>query len=50
MMQRPELTLLERTYLPQVVDGLRVTTRHFLRNLAPTRCTSSASRAIAAPR
>jgi len=33
-MQRPKLTLLERTYLPQVLDGLAVTTRHFLRNLA----------------
>ena len=34
MLQRPRLTLLERMYLPQVVDGVRVTTRHFLRNLA----------------
>ena len=33
MLQRPRLTLLERMYLPQVVDGVRVTTRHFLRNL-----------------
>jgi NADH-quinone oxidoreductase subunit I len=34
MMERPRLSLLERTYLPQVLDGLRVTTRHFARNLA----------------
>ncbi len=32
-MPSPRLTLAERLYLPQVVGGLAVTTRHFLRNL-----------------
>ena len=30
---RPRLTLAERLYLPQVLQGLAVTTRHFVRNL-----------------
>lgn len=30
---RPRLTLAERAYLPQVVQGIAITTRHFLRNL-----------------
>jgi NADH-quinone oxidoreductase subunit I len=32
-MVSPRLTLAERLYLPQVIGGLAVTTRHFLRNL-----------------
>jgi NADH-quinone oxidoreductase subunit I len=32
--RRPNLSLAERWYLPQVVGGVAVTTRHFLRNLA----------------
>jgi NADH-quinone oxidoreductase subunit I len=32
-MAAPKLTLAERLYLPQVVGGLAVTTRHFARNL-----------------
>lgn len=32
-MASPKLTLAERFYLPQVLGGLAVTTRHFLRNL-----------------
>jgi NADH-quinone oxidoreductase subunit I len=32
-MAAPKLTLAERFYLPQVVGGLAVTTRHFVRNL-----------------
>ena len=31
---QPRLTLAERLYLPQVLGGIAVTTRHFLRNLA----------------
>lgn len=30
---RPSLTLAERLYLPEILKGVRVTTRHFLRNL-----------------
>src|SRR3989441_10508243 len=30
---RPRLTLAERLYLPQVIQGVGITTRHFLRNL-----------------
>ena len=30
---RPRLSLAERLYLPQIVDGVAVTTRHFVRNL-----------------
>ena len=30
---RPSLTLAERLYLPEILNGIRVTTRHFLRNL-----------------
>jgi len=30
---RPRLTLAERLYLPQVLGGLAVTTRHFVRNM-----------------
>ena len=30
----PKLTLLERLYVPEVLRGVAVTTRHFLRNLA----------------
>jgi NADH-quinone oxidoreductase subunit I len=33
-MQSPRLTLAERLYLPQVLQGIAVTTRHFARNLA----------------
>jgi NADH-quinone oxidoreductase subunit I len=33
-MAAPKLTLAERLYLPQVIGGVAVTTRHFLRNLA----------------
>jgi NADH-quinone oxidoreductase subunit I len=32
--ERPRLTLAERFYLPQIVGGIAVTTRHFVRNLA----------------
>lgn len=32
--QTPELTLAERLYLPEVMRGVGVTTRHFFRNLA----------------
>ena len=32
-MEAPRLTLAERLYLPQVVQGVAVTTRHFVRNL-----------------
>jgi len=31
--ERPQLTLAERLYLPQVLQGIAVTTRHFARNL-----------------
>ena len=30
---RPRLSLAERLYLPQVLDGIAITTRHFFRNL-----------------
>jgi NADH-quinone oxidoreductase subunit I len=33
-MAAPKLTFAERLYLPQVIGGVAVTTRHFLRNLA----------------
>src|SRR5258705_373385 len=33
-METRRLTLAERLYLPQVVEGVAVTTRHFVRNLA----------------
>jgi len=31
--QRPRLSLAERLYLPQVLQGVGITTRHFVRNL-----------------
>lgn len=31
--RRPELTLWEKLYIPQVVSGLKITSRHFFRNL-----------------
>jgi len=31
--QRPRLSLAERLYLPQVMQGVGITTRHFVRNL-----------------
>src|SRR6185436_7848913 len=31
---RPRLTFAERLYLPQILGGLAVTTRHFVRNLS----------------
>ena len=34
VMRRRELTFWEKLYLPQIVSGLRITTRHFLRNMA----------------
>lgn len=34
VVNRPELTFWERLYLPQVFQGLCVTSRHFFRNLA----------------
>ncbi len=33
VVRRPELTLWEKTYIPQILCGLKITTRHFLRNL-----------------
>jgi len=33
IVERPELTFWEKFYLPQVLAGLRVTSRHFFRNL-----------------
>ena len=33
-MRRPELSFADRLYLPQIVQGVAVTTRHFARNLA----------------
>jgi len=33
-MEPPRLTFAERLYLPQVMQGIRVTTGHFVRNLA----------------
>ena len=33
-MRRRELTFWEKLYLPQILAGLRITTRHFLRNMA----------------
>jgi NADH-quinone oxidoreductase subunit I len=33
-LERPQLTLAERLYLPQVIEGVSITTWHFLRNLA----------------
>ena len=33
IVQRPELTFWEKTYLPQIFAGLRITSRHFFRNL-----------------
>src|SRR5512140_692588 len=35
--QNPEQDLRERTYLPELIRGLAVTTKHFLRNLFGTR-------------
>ena len=34
VVSRPELSFLERLYLPQVFQGICVTSRHFFRNLA----------------
>ncbi len=33
VVHRPELTFWEKTYLPQIFCGLKITTRHFFRNL-----------------
>ena len=33
VMQRPELTFWEKLYIPQIVDGLRITSWHFFRNM-----------------
>ncbi len=33
VVQRPELSFWERLYLPQVISGLAVTSRHFFRNI-----------------
>ncbi len=33
VVRRPELTLWEKTYLPQILCGLKITFRHFFRNL-----------------
>ncbi len=33
VVRRPELTLWEKTYLPQILSGLRITFAHFFRNL-----------------
>ncbi len=33
VMQRPELTFWEKTYIPQIVGGLRITSWHFFRNM-----------------
>ena len=33
MVRRPELTFWEKTYLPQIFSGLKITFRHFFRNL-----------------
>jgi NADH-quinone oxidoreductase subunit I len=33
VMARPELTFWEKTYIPQIVEGLRITSAHFFRNM-----------------
>ena len=33
VVRRPELTFWEKTYLPQILSGLKITFRHFFRNL-----------------
>jgi len=33
VVKRPELTLWEKTYIPQILSGLKITLRHFFRNL-----------------
>ena len=33
VVRRPELTIWEKTYLPQIFSGLKITFRHFFRNL-----------------
>lgn len=33
VVRRPELTLLEKFYIPQIVCGLKITSAHFFRNL-----------------
>ena len=33
IMRRPELTFWENLYIPQILSGLRITFRHFFRNL-----------------
>jgi len=33
VMRRPELTFWEKTYLPQILGGLKITSAHFFRNL-----------------
>ncbi len=33
VVRRPELTFLEKLYIPQILCGLKITTRHFFRNL-----------------
>jgi NADH-quinone oxidoreductase subunit I len=33
VVQRPKLSIWEKTYLPQICQGLKVTTLHFIRNL-----------------
>ena len=33
VVQRPELTFWEKLYIPQILSGLKITFRHFFRNL-----------------
>ena len=33
VMRRPELTFWEKLYVPQIVGGLWITSKHFFRNL-----------------
>ena len=33
VVRRPVMTFWEKTYIPQIICGLKITTRHFLRNL-----------------
>ncbi len=33
VVRRPELTFWEKLYIPQILCGLKITTRHFFHNL-----------------
>ena len=33
VVRRPELTFWEKCYIPQIIIGLKITSKHFFRNL-----------------